>query len=42
MDDLSDGLYDLYSLHELAVFIGLSDDRSQNTLDAVHCSTRLV
>ena len=36
MGDLAYGLYDLYSLHELADFFGLSDDRFWNTLDVAH------
>ena len=35
MDDLSNRLYDLHSLHEIEDFYGLSDDRSWNRLDAV-------
>jgi len=35
-DDLANGLYDLYSLHELADFLGLSDDRFWNTLHVAH------
>ena len=35
MGGLSNGLYDLYSLHELGNFYGLSDDRFWNTLGAV-------
>jgi hypothetical protein len=36
MEDLANGLYDLYSLHELATTFGLSDDRFWNTLDVAH------
>jgi len=36
LDDLANGLYDLYSLHQLADFFGLSDDRFWNTLDVAH------
>ena len=36
MDDLSEGLYALYSLHGVADFLGLSDDRFWNTLDVAH------
>ena len=36
MDDLANGLYDLYALHQLADFFGLSDDRFWNTLDVAH------
>ena len=36
MDDLSDGLHRLYSLHGVADFMGLSDDRFWNTLDVAH------
>jgi len=36
MNDLANGLYDLYSLHELADFFGLSDDRFWNTLNVAH------
>ena len=36
MDDLADGLRDLYSFHQLADFLGLSDDRFWNTLDVAH------
>ena len=34
--DLANGLYELYSLHELADFFGLSGDRFRNTFDVVH------
>ena len=36
IDHLADGLYSLYSLHRLADFFGLSDDRFWNTLDVAH------
>jgi len=36
MENLASGLYDLYSLHEVADYLGLSDDRFWNTLDVAH------
>jgi hypothetical protein len=36
IEDLSNGLYDLYSLHSLADYLGLSDDRFWNTLHVAH------
>jgi hypothetical protein len=36
LGDLASGLYDLYALHQLADFFGLSDDRFWNTLDVAH------
>ena len=36
MDNVASGLYDLYSLHELADYLGLSDDRFWNTVHVAH------
>jgi hypothetical protein len=36
IENLRKGLHDLYSLHELADYLGLSDDRFWNTLHVAH------
>ena len=36
MENLANGLHELYSLHELSDYLGLSDDRFWNTLHVAH------
>ena len=36
MENLTNGLFDLHSLYELADYLGLSDDRFWNTIDVAH------
>jgi hypothetical protein len=36
LENLTSGLFDLFSLHELADYLGLSDDRFWNTINVAH------